>query len=213
MSKRHFFSGLDKVAILDPDHIIKMIDREIEPTRNPGIPENPPQNPGIPENPKGFFDMLLEWIRRFLNSLPLILCVAFFNASYGQNSINNIKPSINSEWIEIDGKFYKVPEVSNDPKDVVKASGFSDMFTVIKQIMSLVGINDDSKEVSKVRAKLLNVKYVKKSLRQYRAIQSLCDDSKLDKMACDFYKSQLLYLDQLEALYQLQIKSNLDLPQ
>jgi len=32
-------------------------------------------------------------------------------------------------------------------------------------------------------------------------------------MACDFYKSQLLYLDQLEALYQLQIKSNLHLPQ
>ena len=105
-----------------------------------------------------------------------------------------------------------MPELYIEGNDVVNTSNFSDMFTVIKQIMSLVGVNDDSKEVSKVRAKLLNVKYVKKSLRQYRTIQSLCDASKLDKMACDFYKSQLLYLDQIEALYDLQIKSKMYVP-
>ena len=211
MSERQFFSGLNKVAILDPDHIIKMIDKEIEPTQNP-VPQNPIIPPTIPETPKGFFRSILECLRRFFNALPLILCIAFFSASYGQNSINNNAPFINSEWIEIDGKFYKVPEDSNDSKDVVNASSFSDMFTVINKIMSLAGVNDDSKEVSKVRAKLLNVKYVKKSLRQYRAVQSLCDASKLDKMACDFYKSQLLYLDQLEALYDLQIKSKMYVP-
>ena len=136
--------------------------------------------------------------------MPILIFISFFSVLYGQN-LSDKSDYMNPNWININGRFYEY--VDDDNKDNISSKGITDIFSVINNIMSLAGLNDDSLELSKVRSKLLNVKYVKRSLKEYRAICKQCDEGKLDRLGCDFYKSQLLYLDQIETLYQLQINA------